>query len=90
MILSPFWEPSDKQKRDKMAPEAVQESYDSDNNQFWKHAFRYVVTALLEHQASQESPNTAKKPPKLAPESLQEPLKTNTKNQKSDLCLSKK
>ena len=29
---------------------------------------------FLEHQASQESPETVKKPPKMAPDSFQEPL----------------
>ena len=33
------------------------------------------VTMFLEHRTSQESPKTAKKPPKMAIDSLQEPLK---------------
>ena len=33
-------------------------------------------TRFLEHQTSQKTPKTAQKPPKMAPGSLQEPLKT--------------
>ena len=34
----------------------------------------HLFTMLLEHQASQVSPKTAKKPPKMAPDGLQGPL----------------
>ena len=37
--------------------------------------FVLVFTMLLEHQASQKTPKTAKTPPKMAPGSLQAPLK---------------
>jgi hypothetical protein len=37
--------------------------------------FRIVFTINLEHHGSQDSPKTAKKAPKTAPESLQEPFK---------------
>ena len=37
--------------------------------------FVLFLIVFLEHQASQESPNTAKKPPKLAPGKHREPFK---------------
>ena len=37
--------------------------------------FILFFTVFLEHQTSQKTPKTAKKPPKMAPDSLQEPLK---------------
>ena len=47
----------------------------------------FLITTLLEHQASQESPKTPKKSPKTAPDSLQEPLK---KKSKCELSLQQK
>ena len=49
-------------------------------NDFENMHFDLFFTILLEHQASLESPKTAKKPPKAVPNSLLEPLSTKKKN----------
>ena len=41
---------------------------------FEKCCFVFVFTAFLDHQASQESLKTAKKPPKVPPDGHQEPF----------------
>ena len=56
-------------KRSKRAKIAV-------TNDFENMRFDMFLIVRLEHQASQKSPKTAKKPPKTAPDSVQEPLKT--------------
>ena len=55
------------QKQSKRAKIAIKD--DSENMHLDK-----LFKLLLEHQASQESPKTAKKPPKMAPDSLQQLL----------------
>ena len=53
-------------------PKANPRSYDSEEKRFKKVLFCIVFTILLEHQASQESLKTAKKPPKVPPDGHQE------------------
>ena len=63
----------------KMSQHGIQKSWEgammAKRNDFEKCCFVLFLTIDLEHQASQESPKTAKKPPKMAPGSHQEPFK---------------
>ena len=48
-------------------------------NDFQDMCFDMMFRSILEHQASQESPKTAKAAPRTAPGSLQEPFNKKTK-----------
>ena len=56
------------QKRSKRAEIAI-------TNDFENMRLDLFLAMFLEHQASQESPKATKKPRKMAPDSVQEPLK---------------
>ena len=56
------------QKRSQIAKKAKR-------NDFEKSRFLLFFATFFEHEASQESLKTAKKPPKMVPESNQEPFK---------------
>ena len=44
------------------------------SNDFENIYFILFITVFLEHQTTQKTLKTAQKPPKMAPDSLQEPL----------------
>ena len=73
--MAPFWGP----KLAKMSQDGPQKwskrAQIAITNDFENMHLDLCFTVFLEHQASQESPKAAKKPPKIAPGSLQEPLK---------------
>ena len=56
-------------------PNAVSSNESGEKKRFGEVLFCIVFTGFLEHQASQESPKTAKKPPTTSSGSLKEPIK---------------
>ena len=74
-FVDPFWGPKRAKTSQDGLPKRSKRANIAISSDFENMHFIVFFKVILEHQTSQKTPNTAQKPPKMDPDSLQEPSK---------------